>query len=309
MFNLPHCNLALGLALLLPSTAAAEDRGDPDRHRTLHQDDVRPEDPASDLQPLAQDCTQPRDWDPMPLPEVIVDNGPNAPIGTAPDIHLALAEAANLGDLNGDGVVAICVEPGTYAGGFVLRLSRFSVPVVLYSSRGASATAIRGGKGDGHVTHAVVVDGEDANIVHHRDWRRDAWIRGFDISGYGDRVVPVDSSPFDFGIDTGDGGPPIEPLLGGRTDLDGGAALLAIEASLGLDWMVFNSNQDGGARGRGPADRLRHLGRQQPPGRELQRGRRRGDLGRGVALVGFADGVLRERGSTRRGGARSGRGR
>lgn len=240
-------SLALSAALLTPTAAVAQDGED------MHVERVREPDPIDfdsvhEPEPRARGCTHYRDWDPMPLPEMVVDSSASAQVYDAPDIHAGLERAAMIGDVNGDGVVAICVEPGVYPGGFLVALSQFKVPVVLYSSQGADHTFVRGGKTNGEVVHAIAVSGQGAQITHHRDWRRDAYIQGLDVSGYGDAVIDNEANPYGLEGHLGEGDHTPDPE-GGLTLVDGGAALLCRNASLSLRRMRFEFNQDGGPGG------------------------------------------------------------
>ena len=138
--------------------------------------------------------------DPAPWPDIIVSPGTGVP-----DITTALGAVANnpLADANADGVISICVEPGTYAGGHLINMSAMEAPLWLWSSDGASVTTIAGTHEEALFGRAIGVFEGLSPPTLSSQWKEHFVVRGFTIDGF---------------------------VIGTGTDPEGGAALLVSAA-------------------------------------------------------------------------------
>lgn len=173
---------------------------------------------------LAKDCTQ--IGGATPQPDVIADANLTSYTGPIPAVTSIDGALTVLADNNGDGQLAICVEPGTYAGGFVIEHG--AEQVWLYSSQGPQVTFIRGtrrGRVPGHGIEIIANSVDPGTPPAGARDDADVLIKGFDVAGYAS-VAP-------------------------NANVSGahGACLAAFDTALSLRKMVFSSCRSGGRGG------------------------------------------------------------
>lgn len=203
----PLSLIALASLSLLPTSATARDwepvdRGADDRPTVPDDVDFEPN-------PSSWSCRNPAPSDPEPWPDVVVG-------GTgSPSLPSGLAELRAVGDLNGDGVATLCVEPGIYGGGSVVPMSDFVVPILIHGRAGSGHTTILASEDSR--TRGLAVLGSPVAPSSRVD--ADVTIRGFTIRGF-------------------------EGTGGGPPWLTGGAGLYLRETSAHLDDLVLSGNSD-----------------------------------------------------------------
>lgn len=136
-----------------------------------------------DLTPFAGsptvDCANRPAGDPAPPADIVVSIG-----SPTPDLASAFTAAASpLADANLDGVISICVEPGSYSGSAGIDLRGKVAPVWVWSSQGATVTSMVGPGSGQPAVHFN--DGLGGTLPPTTaNWPVHALIRGFAISSY-----------------------------------------------------------------------------------------------------------------------------
>jgi len=169
-----------------------------------------------------------------------------------PSIHAALDQARQLGDVNQDGIIAICVEPGSYKGGFEIEESEFDgIPIWLFSSRGKEYTNISGFLSGIQISHAITVSGSGTQplstlqlsdiadlppLIEAPDLEvANVTIQGFNVSNY-DFSTMLDCYEVMIPEPTG------LVCEGLEADSFGGAAVLATSTFIRISNSEFNHN-------------------------------------------------------------------
>ena len=118
--------------------------------------------------------------DPAPAADYIVEPG-----GQFPELWDALDDArtATNPDLNGDGVISICAEPGVYLGGHSLHVLDFPAPLWIWSSEGQDQTLIQGLHPASPLDRAFSINGYLAPSPPPA-WPNHVVLRGFTVDGY-----------------------------------------------------------------------------------------------------------------------------
>ena len=163
--------LVAALALIAPTVTWAEEYS-----QDSHFDAV-----LQLFDPSIYDCYYRPAGDLAPYPDIVV-----APSSSVPDIATGIAAAANnpLADANLDGVISICVEPGTYTGPLSFVMSDFEAPLWVWSSQGPTATSISAPSYPSSFLHLVQVGRGLGTLPPLTSlWEDHLVLRGFTVAG------------------------------------------------------------------------------------------------------------------------------
>ena len=193
----------------------------------------------------AQDCEKPPSG--TPAADAIVDLTATSSWAGPIPIHTSIHSAiASLTDRTGDQIEAICVEPGTYRGGFVL--AHDDLQVWLYSSRGPRYTFIRD-VGRGPLPKSGIElaagPGDPGTSPPGAAYDADVVIRGFDVAGYSN-VAPNNNVLWYHGacLFSNDTALEMQSMrLSGCTNTGWGGAVFHDDRNLSIRYSAFFENE------------------------------------------------------------------